>query len=87
MENISLKSETQVKHLGNVLSTDLRDKCDIDYKKGCFYSSVNKVISMFRFLQCNTKQRLFCTYPISILCKSDLGPHQLLCERHMYFLE
>ena len=33
MENISLKSEKQVKHLGNVLSTDLRDKCDIDYKK------------------------------------------------------
>ena len=57
-----LKWDNNVKHLGNMLSRDLTDKCDITMKRGKFYSSVNKVISLFGFLHSNVKQKLFNSY-------------------------
>lgn len=62
MDGVPLKWYTQVQHLGNVISSDLKDKCDIFLKRGCFYSNVNKVVAMFGFLQCNIKHKLFNTY-------------------------
>ena len=47
MEGECLNWETQVKHLGNDLSTDLRDKCDIDYKKDAF---IQVLIRLFQCL-------------------------------------
>ena len=54
--------------MGNLLTPDLTDDADIAKKRGSFYSNVTKVLSMFGFLQCNVKQKLFDSY-----CNSFYG--------------
>ena len=46
MAGVQLKWKTQVKHLGNYISKDFSDMSDIEYKRGCFYQYVNKVLAL-----------------------------------------
>ena len=50
---------TKVKHLGNIFSSDMNDKDDINYKNGCFYGYVNKTLAHFSSLPCNILDLLF----------------------------
>ena len=34
---------SEVKHLGNMINNDLKDKIDISYKRGVFCGQVNKL--------------------------------------------
>ena len=51
-----------MKHLGNKLNRDLSDSQDIDYKKGAFNGSVNKLLGNFGFAQSNVLAKLFGNY-------------------------
>ena len=50
MSDIKLKWMSKVKHLGNVLNSQLSDKDDIIFKQSCFYHYVNKMIVLFGWL-------------------------------------
>ena len=51
-----------VKHLGNVVTHDLKDDDDIALKKGAFIGQVNKLNSKFSTVQTSLKARLLQTY-------------------------
>ena len=51
-----------VKHLGNIITSDLSDYDDIRVKKGIFISQVNKLNNKFTFAQCNIKGVLLQPY-------------------------
>ena len=62
MEGAKLNSKDKVKHLGNILSSNLCDEDDIKYKKGRFFQSVNKVCALFSKLPCHVVNVLFNSY-------------------------
>ena len=62
MAGVQLKWETKVKHLGNYISKDFSDMSDIEYKRGCFYQYVIKVLALFGKLPSYTVDTLFMTY-------------------------
>ena len=62
MSGSKLVWKDSVRHLGNMLHSDLTDKADINFKKGCFYHYVNKVIVLFGSLPCHTVDYLFNAY-------------------------
>ena len=53
---------TRIKHLGNILTPDLSDKCDIEYKKGVFVSQVNTMNNRMSAVSANVKGQLLQTY-------------------------
>ena len=53
---------TKVKHLDNIFSSNMNDKDDINYKKGCTYGYVFKTLAHFSSLPCNILDLLFQTY-------------------------
>jgi hypothetical protein len=68
MGNTKLTWATKVKHLGNLLNSNLTDSDDIRYKKSCFYGSVNKTLALFGTLPSELVESLFHTY-----CTSFFG--------------
>ena len=53
---------SEVKHLGNILSSNLSDKNDVIYKKGQFIGNVNRIIAQFGYMQLPVKCKLFNSY-------------------------
>ena len=68
MSNVKLVRKLKVKHLGNIINSDLSDNDDINYKCGCFYQYVNRLIVLFGSLPSHIIDRLFHTY-----CSSFYG--------------
>ena len=62
LNNCILTWQQKVKHLGNVVTSDLLDSADITFKKGVFVSQVNKLNCKFSSLHCSMRARLFQTY-------------------------
>ena len=52
----------RIKHLGNIITSDLNDKCDIEYKKGVFISHVNRLNNKLSVVSANVKGQLLQTY-------------------------
>ena len=52
----------RIKHLGNIITSDLNDKCDIEYKKGVFISHVNRLNNKLSVVSANVKGHLLQTY-------------------------
>ena len=52
----------KIKHLGNILSSNLSDKNDVIYKKGQFIGNVNRIIAQFGYTQLPVKCKLFNSY-------------------------
>ena len=52
----------RIKHLGNIITSDLNDKCDIEYKKGVFISHVNRLNNKLSVVSANVKGQLQQTY-------------------------
>ena len=71
MSNIKLKWMSKVRHLGNVLNSQLSDKDDIIFKRNCFYHYVNKMIVLFGSLPSHTIDTLFHNFCTSY-CGSQL---------------
>ena len=65
MSNVKLVWKLKVKHLGNIINSDLSDNDDINYKCGCFYQYVNRLIVLFGSLPSHIIDRLFHTYSSS----------------------
>ena len=54
--------KNRVKHLGNILTSDLKDVEDIKLKKSIFISQVNKLNNKFSVLSSNVRAKLLQTY-------------------------
>ena len=52
----------RIKHLGNIITSDLSDQSDIEYKKGVFVSQVNKMNNKLSAVSSNVKGQLLQTY-------------------------
>lgn len=68
-DKIKLNGETlswtdSFKHLGNIISSDMREDLDVQYKRGNFYQSVNGLCAKFKgiLFNCDIAARLFQTY-------------------------
>ena len=59
---VPLTWNRSVKHLGNVITCDLKDNDDIRFKKGIFISQVNKLNYKMSAVSGNVKGRLLQTY-------------------------
>ena len=62
LNGTNLTWEKKVKHLGNIVTHDLRDSDDINLKKGVFVSQVNKLKCKFCTVQGTLRGRLLQTY-------------------------
>lgn len=62
LNNVILKWEQKVNHLGNILNYNLKDKDDLSKKKGKFVGSVNKLLSNYGNLQSYIVAKLFQAY-------------------------
>ena len=51
--------QSSVKHLGNMISHDLKDTVDINYKRGVFIGQVNKLNVKFSSVHSSLRGRLF----------------------------
>ena len=56
----------RIKHLGNIITSDLNDKCDIKYKKDVFVSHVNRLNNKLSVVSANVKGQLLQTYCCSL---------------------
>ena len=54
--------KSRIRHLGNLLCSDLTDDADIAFKKGVFISQINKLNLKFPFVSGAVKCHLFQTY-------------------------
>ena len=68
MSGSKLQWKTQVKHLGNMISSDQNDASDIAYKRGIFYGNINKLLANLGSLPSSTLNVLFQSY-----CSSFYG--------------
>jgi len=59
-----LQWANSIKHLGNMVSTDLKDDLDVQFKRGNFYMSVNGLCAKFKSVLSNNviASKLFQTY-------------------------
>ena len=57
-----IKWNDSVKHLGNIISQNLSDDKDCNFKKSCFIGSVNKLIGNFGRMYSHVKSKLFLSY-------------------------
>ena len=62
LNGIKLDWSKKVKHLGNIVTHDLNDSDDINFKKGVFISQVNKLKCKFCTVQSTLRGRLLQTY-------------------------
>ena len=62
LNGIKLTWNKKVKHLGNIVTHDLKDTDDINCKKGVFISQVNKLKCKFCTVQSTLRGRLLQTY-------------------------
>jgi hypothetical protein len=62
MSGNQLQWRKQVKHLGNILSSDMTDASDISYKRGIFYGNINKLIANLGSIPSSTLDMLFQSY-------------------------
>ena len=54
-----LKWSSEVKHLGNMINHDLKDKIDVSYKRGVFIGQVNKLNVKFSTVHSSLRSKLF----------------------------
>ncbi len=69
-----LKWEANVKHVGNIITSTLDDKDNIELKIREYFCQVNKLLSYFQGLRHDVLSELFIKYCNSSLWKSSLGP-------------
>ena len=62
LNGIKLSWHKKVKHLGNIVTHDLKDDEDITYKRGVFISQVNKLKCKFCTIHSTLRGRLLQTY-------------------------
>ena len=62
LNNKPLQWKSTIKHLGNMLSMNMSDKVDIEFKMHNFFSSVNRLIAKFPGIDLQVRSKLFSTY-------------------------
>ena len=62
LNNTVIEWKKDVKYLGNMLSHDLSDAADIEFKKGSFIAAVNRLNCVFHNVDSFTRVRLLQTY-------------------------
>ena len=62
LNSVKLSWHKKVKHLGNLVTHDLKDDDDVNFKRGVFISQVNKLKCKFDTIDSSLRGRLLQTY-------------------------